>query len=99
MKDLNLKFVIFVLLGAVALSGMLTVSVLASKKPYEVKKNITTVSIERGDTLWTIAQNYYTEENQSMKSYIEEIKECNHLSSSRIKEGQNLIIPYYERIR
>lgn len=99
MRNLNKKFVVYFLLGAVLLSSMLTVSITASRQPYKVQKNVTSVMIEKGDSLWTIAQTYYSEENRSMKAYIEEIKKCNHLSGNEIKEGHNLIIPYYEKVK
>lgn len=99
MSKLNNKLVIYFVLCTVLLSGMLTITIAASKEPYKVEKIVTSVSIEKGDSLWTIAQSYYSEENGSMKAYIEEIKKCNHLSSNQIKEGHNLIIPYYEKIQ
>lgn len=80
---------------AILLSGMLTITITASKRPEKVEKNVTSVYIEKGDSLWTIAERYYHKENQSIKSYIEEIRKCNHLSGDLIKEGQNLVIPYY----
>ena len=78
MKYLYNKLVICFAFGAVLLSGMLTITIAASKEP-----------------LWTIAEKFYTEENVSMKEYIDEIKKCNHLAENEIKEGQYLIVPYY----
>lgn len=95
MKNLNNKLVICFVFSVVVLSGILAVKIGASKKPVEYEKMVASVYIEKGDSLWTIAKKYYTEENESMKAYINEIKTCNHLSSNVIKEGQYLIVPYY----
>lgn len=93
------KFVICFTLGIGILSGMLTMPITASKEPSVGEKYVTSVYIEDGDSLWSIAERYFTEKNISMKEYINEIKECNHLSSNEIKKGQYLIVPYYEVIR
>lgn len=95
MKYLYNKLVICFAFGAVLLSGMLTITIAASKEPFYSDKNVTSVYIEKGDSLWTIAEKFYTEENVSMKEYIDEIKKCNHLAENEIKEGQYLIVPYY----
>lgn len=93
MRHISNKFIICFAFGIVLLSGMLTI--VASKKPANCEKYVTTVYIESGDSLWTIAERFYSEQNNSMKDYIHEIKECNHLSSNQIRQGQYLIIPYY----
>lgn len=95
MRHISNKFIICFAFGIVLLSGMLTVTIVASKKPANCEKYVTAVYIESGDSLWTIAERFYTEQNSSMKDYIREIKECNHLSSNQIRQGQYLIIPYY----
>lgn len=53
------------------------------------------VPISNQDTLWSIAEEYYTEEFGSVKNYIKEIKECNSLSSDAIYAGNHIIIPVY----
>lgn len=95
MKYLYNKRVICFVFSAVLLSGMLTITITASKEPFYRIKNVASVYIEKGDSLWTIAEEFYTEENVSMKEYIKEIKKCNHLTDNEIKEGQYLIVPYY----
>ncbi len=97
MKNFNKRIGIYWTLGILLLSGMFTMTITASKNPYKSQKKVTSVKIQKGDTLWNIAKQYYTEENCSMKAYIDEIVKCNHLSSSQIQEGINLIIPYYEK--
>ncbi len=86
-------------IGIGIISSMITMTITASKEPLIGEKYVTSVYIEDGDSLWSIAEQYFTEKNISMKEYIEEIKECNHLSSNEIKKGQYLIVPYYEVIR
>lgn len=100
MKYLNKKMGIYLMAGVLLLSGMLTITITitAAKEPGQYEKNITSVYIEKGDSLWTIAKEFYTEGNRSMKAYIDEIKDCNHLSSNKIKEGQNLVVPYYKKM-
>ena len=47
-----------------------------------------TVEIQKGDTLWSIAKEYYEEPCGDIRDYIDQIKECNNLDSSdRITEG------------
>ncbi len=53
------------------------------------------VMVQEDDTLWGIAQKYYTDECGSMKDYIKEIKECNHLTSDTIYEGYSLLVPVW----
>jgi len=60
------------------------------------EQHVTSVYIEKGDSLWSIASKYYTSECGSMKTYIQEIYTTNNLTSESIHEGNYLLIPYYE---
>lgn len=56
---------------------------------------ITSVQIEAGDSLWSLATEYYTEEFVSIPEYIKEIKRMNGLSSDTLYAGSYLLIPQY----
>ena len=56
---------------------------------------ITSVQIEEGDSLWSIAKEYYTEEFSSVSNYILEIKRMNNLSSDVLYAGNYLLIPQF----
>lgn len=63
----------------------------------EKTKKLVSVCIEDGDTVWTLAERFYSEECGSMKAYVKEISTTNHLTSSEsIHSGNYLVIPYYE---
>lgn len=53
------------------------------------------IVIEKGDTLWTIADQYISEEYSSKPDYIDEVKHMNNLVSDEIHAGNYLVIPYY----
>lgn len=53
------------------------------------------VEIEEGDTLWSIANQYISEEYESVNDYIDEIKSINNLTSDKIYKSATLIVPYY----
>ena len=59
------------------------------------EKYVTSVKIEKGDSLWSIASKYITDEYDDMNSYIDEIKYSNGLTSEVIHEGRYIIVPYY----
>lgn len=58
------------------------------------EKRITCVQVKEGDTLWSIACDFYTEEYGNIKKMIQEIKRTNRISD-QIYIGQKLLIPYY----
>ena len=58
-------------------------------------KVVSSVYIEPEDTLWSIAQEYYTKECGSMQEYVQEIKDTNGLSGDGIHAGRYLVVPYY----
>lgn len=65
-------------------------SIAASYKYYK------SITIENGDTLWSIAQeNMDAEHYDSLNDYIEEVKQMNALANDDITYGQCLIVPYY----
>lgn len=60
-------------------------------------KYYTSFKVEDGDTVWSIAKEYYTVDYKDMNEYIYEIKSMNHLSDElTIHEGAYLTIPYYD---
>lgn len=60
------------------------------------EKYFTCITVEEGDSLWSIAEEYMTEEYESHQEYISEVKQINNLTSSTIVTGTNLLVPYYE---
>ena len=60
------------------------------------KKTCTSYEIQPGDTLWSIAETYYTEECQDFRSYIDEIKRTNNMYDDKLISGNYLIVPYYK---
>ena len=50
------------------------------------------VVIQEGDTLWDLALQYAPEE-QDIRSYIQEVRELNHMTSDQIYAGQSIILP------
>ena len=48
------------------------------------------------DTLWNIAS-AYADEGTSVKAYIKELKEINHLDSDSIQEGSYLTVAYTDQ--
>ncbi len=60
------------------------------------KKNVKSVLICRGDTLWSIAKEYHTDLNGELHDYIEEIRTVNKLQSHNIHMGNYILVPYFE---
>lgn len=61
---------------------------------YKYYKSIT---IEQGDSLWSIAQEYCSDNAyQDIQEYIDELVQLNGLTSMTIHEGQHLIVAYYD---
>jgi len=57
--------------------------------------SVTSVQIEEGDSLWSLASEFYTEEYESIHAYITEIKRMNGLSSDILYAGNYLLIPHF----
>lgn len=58
-------------------------------------KYYSSIMIEKGDTLWSIASENMTSEYGRVEDYIEEIRSLNHLYSDGIYAGEYLTIPRY----
>lgn len=57
------------------------------------------IEIERGDTLWTLADEYMDSIHYSSRmDYIDEVMSINHLVSDQLISGQKLIVPYYSTV-
>ncbi|HOB81847.1 MAG TPA: LysM peptidoglycan-binding domain-containing protein [Peptococcaceae bacterium] len=55
---------------------------------------IITVIVEEGDTLWAIARQYRTDQ-QDIRKYIDLIQEYNGKSNPQLQPGEALAIPVY----
>ena len=61
---------------------------------FESGKCYTSIELQKGDTLWEIAETYMDDSYESIDEYISEIKEINNLYSDEIKEGCYLMVAY-----
>lgn len=95
--NISLKIVLLVFIFAIILLTGLYINnakVLADN-PSNRTKQVISIKIEKGDTLWDIANNYITEDYNDIIDYIDEIKFSNGLYTDTIHEGRYLIVPYY----
>ncbi|MBR2045368.1 MAG: LysM peptidoglycan-binding domain-containing protein [Agathobacter sp.] len=91
-----LVVVIAVLVSLGILLGT-SISTLASseKDISSYNKYYTSVKIESGDTLWSIADEYIDNVDVSRAEYIDEICDINDISENDIHAGDYIVIPYY----
>jgi len=61
-------------------------------------KYYTSIQIKNGDTLWSIAKKYITDDYNNIQEYIDEVKSINQLGPDDIHSGQYLTIPYYSNV-
>lgn len=63
----------------------------------EKNKQVISIQISAGDTLWSIASEYADDEMyDDNNEFIEEVKSINGLSGDTLIAGAYLIIPYFE---
>ena len=68
----------------------------ASNLDTQRTKYYTGIQIEEGDSLWSIAEEYISDEYDSIQEYIKELKRVNQLEYDTIYSGQYLIVSYYK---
>ncbi len=56
------------------------------------------ITIEKGDTLWNIAEEYITDDFDSIEEYISALKNMNNLKNDRIFFGDKLIVAYNPKL-
>ena len=54
------------------------------------------ITIEQGDSLWSIAEEYCTNAYEDNHEYVNELIQLNGLTSETIHEGQHLVVAYYD---
>ncbi len=69
----------------------------------ETQKVYKSVEIQTGDSLWSIASDYYNDDYTSIhyddiNDYIKELKSMNSLSGDVIHSGANITVAYYKPI-
>ena len=93
---LAIAIIIIVALGILLGSSM---NALASsgKDVASYNKYYTSVRIESGDTLWTIADEYVEGFNLSKLDYITEVCQINGISENNLHAGDYIIVPYFSK--
>ena len=94
------RTVLVVMIAVLVSLGILlgtSISTLASseKDISSYNKYYTSVKIESGDTLWSIADEYIDNVDVSRAEYIDEICDINDISENDIHAGDYIVIPYY----
>ncbi len=58
-------------------------------------KYYTSIRLNPGDTLWTIADQYNVNSEKSMEEYVRELRHMNSLTDDQIHVGHYLTVSYY----
>ena len=92
----NLKWMgIAVIFVIIILTIIFTTKTATATNNNKRVKQVASVQIQKGDTLWSIASRYMSCEYKNLNEYIEEIMLSNGLTSDKIHAGNYIIVPYY----
>lgn len=92
-SNLNIAVLLIMTLTLTVTLSTAIVKASSSNNTPTDSKFYTSVMIEEGDTLWSIAQEY-CDNAADINDYIEELRSINHIEESRIQEGNYLIVTY-----
>ena len=93
-----LALVVLIIISLGILLGT-SVNTLASSKADvgSYNKYYTSVRVEAGDTLWTIAEEYIADFNIDKQDYIAEICSINEICEDEIHAGDYIVVAYYSK--
>ena len=75
-----------------------TIHIFASSgdsRPYN--KYYTSVRVEEGDTVWSIADRYIADTQVSKRAYVDEICRLNSLTDGNVRSGDYIVVSYYSQ--
>ena len=75
-----------------------TIHIFASSgdsRPYN--KYYTSVRVEEGDTVWSIADRYIADSQVSKRAYVDEICRLNSLTDGNVRSGDYIVVSYYSQ--
>ncbi|GFI30911.1 MAG: LysM peptidoglycan-binding domain-containing protein [Lachnospiraceae bacterium] len=90
-----LLFLLILLISFMWAGKLLFSSNHAAAEEKRLCKSYTSIEIRPGDSLWSIAAEYMTDDYDSVQEYVREIKRWNGLETDEIHAGRFLIIPYH----
>lgn len=70
----------------------------SAKAPAQTEKEYkyyTSIEIQEGDSLWSIAEKYCDDKHDNINEFIKRVQKMNNLSDSNIQCGTYLMIYYY----
>ncbi len=79
----------------ILLSMLFFTKTVTAKGSHERIKLVTSVEVKKGDTLWSIADSFMSDEYDDIGEYVEELKDSNGLTTDTIHAGNFIIVPYY----
>ncbi|WP_409253835.1 LysM peptidoglycan-binding domain-containing protein [Bacillus sp. SCS-153A] len=82
----NYSYVIL-LMGLAVIMGSVALMKVGTGESYQ------TVTVQEGDSLWTIADELSEEHNMSTQELVKWVSKKNNLSTDIIKPGETLVIP------
>ena len=96
-RDEKIVLVSVVFLVAAILIGMMSFGAVRTQAASSEisRKYYTVVEVQSGDSLWSIASDYITDDYKDMNTYIEEVRNINKILGDDIRNGQSLTVPYY----
>lgn len=51
------------------------------------------ITVDQGDSLWSLAEECGYDSNRN--DFIDEVMDMNHMTTTKLREGQKLAVPYY----
>lgn len=94
-KKVFFIFTAFLMFSSVFLGRNITRAMAEEQAVAVSHKYYTSITIEEGETLWTIADRYSAGAGMDTSEYLRELKAMNNLTDDTIYAGCHLTVAYY----
>lgn len=92
---ISIAAVLLVITGVIIGSSLLASSKANASNEAILYKYYTSIEVQPGDSLWSIADTYRNEDTENHEEYIAELVSMNHLKTKTIHAGDYITVAYY----